>query len=171
MKYRFLRGAVALALAASLAAAPTLAQSPASAQSPVSAQDKSASAKPKSNLKPLDTKNDPTLIGKRDINKGNLSFYSLDREVALGRQLAAEQSRWLRRWNEEMPTWDRPWRAAANSSDYWFELTPAELRSLSDEVMAVFDRYADRRTPRDGTERVITLFHAFPERRAVPRDD
>ena len=40
--------------------------------------------------KPLDLKNDPTMIGKRDINKGNLAFYSIDREVAIGRQLAAE---------------------------------------------------------------------------------
>jgi DNA-binding transcriptional ArsR family regulator len=94
----------------------------------------------------------------------------LEADRALGRQLAAEQSRWLRRWNEEMPGWDRAWRAAANSSDYWFELTPAELRSLSDEVMAVLERYTDRRTPSPGTERAIVLFHAFPERRAVPHD-
>ena len=40
--------------------------------------------------KPLDLKNDPTMIGKRDINKGNLAFYSVDKEVAIGRQLAAE---------------------------------------------------------------------------------
>jgi beta-barrel assembly-enhancing protease len=45
------------------------------------------------NSKPLDTKNDPTLVGKRDINKGQLSFYGLDREVAIGRQLAAEVDR------------------------------------------------------------------------------
>ena len=49
--------------------------------------------------------------------------------------------------------------------DQWFELTPEELRSLSDEVTAVLERYADRRTQRDGTERAIVLFHAFPERR------
>ncbi len=53
---------------------------------PVLAQDK-----PK--LKPLEEKNDPTLIGKRDINKGSISFYSLDREVALGRQMASEIDR------------------------------------------------------------------------------
>jgi len=43
-----------------------------------------------SGQKPLELKNDPTMIGKRDINKGNLAFYSVDREVAIGRQLAAE---------------------------------------------------------------------------------
>jgi len=33
------------------------------------------------------------MIGKRDINKGQIDFYSLDKEVALGRQLAAEVDR------------------------------------------------------------------------------
>src|SRR5262245_8706561 len=42
---------------------------------------------------PLEDKNNPTLIGKRDINKGQLAFYGLDKEVALGRQLAAEVDR------------------------------------------------------------------------------
>ena len=71
---KFFRKAAALALAALLVATPVLAQD-------------------KSKLKPLESKNDPTLIGKRDINKGNLSFYSLDREVALGRQMASEIDR------------------------------------------------------------------------------
>lgn len=76
MTKNFFRKALALALTAALMAAPVLAQ-----------------VSSKSNQKPLKTKNDPTLIGKRDINKGSLSFYSLDREVALGRQLAAEVDR------------------------------------------------------------------------------
>ncbi len=92
----------------------------------------------------------------------------LEADRALGRQLASEHVRWLRRWSEEMPQWDRPWRAASNSTDQWFELTPEELRSLSDEVLAVLERYSDRRAPRDGTERAIVLFHAFPERRGSP---
>ena len=84
---------------------------------------------------------------------------------ALGRQLVGQYSRWLRRWYAETRHWDRRWRAAAESGDYWFELTPAELRELGDEVAAVLRRYDDRRAPRDGTERAIVLFHAFPERR------
>jgi DNA-binding transcriptional ArsR family regulator len=83
----------------------------------------------------------------------------------LGRQLVAEYSRWLLRWFAETPGWDRRWRAAAEGMDQWFELTPDELRELSDEVTAVLDRYADRRTRRDDTERAVVLFHAFPERR------
>ena len=32
-------------------------------------------------------------IGSRDINKGAVNFYSLDKEIAMGRQLAAEVER------------------------------------------------------------------------------
>jgi DNA-binding transcriptional ArsR family regulator len=91
----------------------------------------------------------------------------LEADRALGRQLVTEHARWLQRWHDELPDWDRSWRAASNSFDQWFELTPAELRSLSDEVLAVLEPYADRRTPADGTERAIVLFHAFPERRGT----
>jgi DNA-binding transcriptional ArsR family regulator len=89
----------------------------------------------------------------------------LEADRALGRQLASEHLRWIRRWNDKMPEWDRPWRAASNSVDQWFELTPDELRALSDEVLAVLERYEDRRVQRAGTERAVVLFHAFPERR------
>jgi DNA-binding transcriptional ArsR family regulator len=95
----------------------------------------------------------------------DLGLVEADR--TLGRQLVAEYGRWLQRWYDETPTWDRSWRAAAMGTDQWFELTPGELRELSDEVLAVLERYADRRTPGEGTERVIALFHAFPERRGV----
>jgi hypothetical protein len=67
-----------------------------------------------------------------------------------------------------MPTWERRWRAAATSTDQWFELTPAELRELSDEVLAVLERFGDRRERREDTERAIVVFYAFPQRRAEP---
>jgi predicted Zn-dependent protease len=38
----------------------------------------------------LDEDEDPRLIGKRNINKHQINFYSLDKEVALGRRLAAQ---------------------------------------------------------------------------------
>jgi len=88
-----------------------------------------------------------------------------DRE--LGLQLVSEYGRWLERWHDELPDWDRSWRAAANWTEQWFELTPAELRELSDEVLAVLERYADRRDRTEGTERAIVLFHAFPQRRGT----
>ncbi|HQR37915.1 MAG TPA: M48 family metallopeptidase [Blastocatellia bacterium] len=40
--------------------------------------------------KPLDPKEDPTLVGKRDINKHQIDFYSLEKEAALGAGLAAQ---------------------------------------------------------------------------------
>jgi DNA-binding transcriptional ArsR family regulator len=87
---------------------------------------------------------------------------------ALGGQLIAEYGRWLERWYSQIPDWDRSWRAAASSTDQWFELTPAELRGLADEVLAVLERYADRRVRAKGTERAIVIFHAFPQRRDEP---
>jgi DNA-binding transcriptional ArsR family regulator len=91
----------------------------------------------------------------------------LEADRTLGRQLVSEYGRWLRRWHDELPDWDRTWRAASTSTDQWFELTPDELRELSDEVLAVLERYADRRAPAEGKERAIVLFHAFPERRGT----
>ena len=41
-------------------------------------------------VEPLKDKENPMMIGKRDINKGTLDFYSLEKEAALGRRLAAE---------------------------------------------------------------------------------
>ena len=92
----------------------------------------------------------------------------LEADRALGRQLVAEYARWIERWYREMPGWERRWRAAANGTDQWFELTPAELRELSDEVLAVLDRFGDRRERRDDTERAMVVFYAFPQRRAEP---
>lgn len=43
--------------------------------------------------KPLEEDLNPNLIGKRDINNGQINFYSLEKEVALGRRLAAELDR------------------------------------------------------------------------------
>jgi predicted Zn-dependent protease len=43
--------------------------------------------------KPLDDKDNPLLIGKRDINNNQINFYSLAKEAAIGRQLAAEVDR------------------------------------------------------------------------------
>lgn len=40
--------------------------------------------------KPLPTKKNPMMIGKRDINNNQINFYSTEEEIALGRQLAAQ---------------------------------------------------------------------------------
>jgi predicted Zn-dependent protease len=42
----------------------------------------------------LKEKENPQLIGKRDINKGQINFYSLEKEVKMGRQMAADVDRY-----------------------------------------------------------------------------
>ncbi|HWP43844.1 MAG TPA: M48 family metallopeptidase [Blastocatellia bacterium] len=49
-----------------------------------------ADDKEKEKLKPLKDKENPLMIGKRDINKGSLNFYSIEKELKVGRELAAE---------------------------------------------------------------------------------
>jgi predicted Zn-dependent protease len=71
------------------------------------AQDSDKSKKKsseKSSSKSLDDKNNPALIGKRDINKGSIQFYSIEREVAIGRQLAAEVDRSSKIINDPLVT-------------------------------------------------------------------
>jgi Zn-dependent protease with chaperone function len=121
MHYRFSRSLAALGLISSLwagsigaVAAPLRrqdAQKPAAAKQDSAAKDKkdkkgddaavgeqvaSAQPAPSSAGKPLSEKEDPRLIGKRNINKGILipkMAGGLDKEVSLGRQLAAEVER------------------------------------------------------------------------------
>jgi predicted Zn-dependent protease len=95
MRTRFFRHTIALSLAFTLAATCTLAQD--------SGNSKNKSSQ-KSLTKPLDKKDDPTLIGKRDINKGSIQFYSIEKEVAIGRQLAAEVDRSSKIINDPLVT-------------------------------------------------------------------
>jgi beta-barrel assembly-enhancing protease len=43
--------------------------------------------------KPLKKRDNPQLIGNRDINKSQINLYSLEKELALGRQMAAKMDR------------------------------------------------------------------------------
>ncbi len=72
METRFLRRATTLIILLMLAAAPALAQE---------------------QQKTLADKDNPLMIGKRDINNNQINFYSLDKETALGRRLAPETDR------------------------------------------------------------------------------
>ena len=85
MSKRFFRNTVALILASALTSTGALAQG----QNQNQDKDKSK----QSPTKTLGDKDNPMLIGKRDINKGQIEFYSVEREVAIGRQLAAEVDR------------------------------------------------------------------------------
>lgn len=71
-----------------LLAAPVFAQND-SQNSSATPQKQTSAAK----LDPLDEKENPEMIGKRNINKHQINFYSVDKEVAIGRQFAQEVDR------------------------------------------------------------------------------
>jgi predicted Zn-dependent protease len=73
MRKRFLHRVGAAALSVALVAPAALAGDP-----------------PKETSKPLSDKENPLMIGKRDINKRQIDFYSLEKESAIGAQLAAQ---------------------------------------------------------------------------------
>ena len=58
---------------------------------PISAQDKTA-AQPAAKSA-LSEKENPEMVGKRNINKSQINFYSFEKEVALGRSMAQEVDR------------------------------------------------------------------------------
>jgi beta-barrel assembly-enhancing protease len=60
---------------------------------PAFAQDKSTKNSQKDSSKSLSENENPDMIGKRNINKHQINFYSIDKEVALGRQYAQEVDR------------------------------------------------------------------------------
>jgi predicted Zn-dependent protease len=111
MNGRFSRFVIALTLASSLLASSTTAfaatrkaQEPSQTQNPTQSQSAAkqdskttqqpAPARP-ANTKPLPTNEDPSMIGKRNINKGIIAGMSgsTEKEVRLGRELAAEVDR------------------------------------------------------------------------------
>jgi beta-barrel assembly-enhancing protease len=53
---------------------------------------------------PLSDKENPLLIGKRDLNTDRINFYSLDQEIALGRQFAVEVDRQVGLVNDPLVT-------------------------------------------------------------------
>ncbi len=76
----------------------TLGAQPARSQTPVGPPTPSQppvvkTATPKA---PLDKNDDPTKIGHRNINEHTIEFYSLQKEIALGQQLANEVDRQLK---------------------------------------------------------------------------
>ncbi|HJP91572.1 MAG TPA: M48 family metalloprotease [Pyrinomonadaceae bacterium] len=69
--------------------------SPSNQQQQAKKAESAAQTSPGRNLKPLNVDEDPALIGKRKLNGGLISKMSMsvEKEVALGRQLAAEVDR------------------------------------------------------------------------------
>jgi predicted ArsR family transcriptional regulator len=50
----------------------------------------------------------------------------------------------LREWRTRRPTYPVKWRRAAFISDSVTYLTSAELLAIAEEILAIYDRYADR---------------------------
>jgi beta-barrel assembly-enhancing protease len=86
MRFRFelSKRLAALALAAAIVSGPAAA---------FAGDEKSNEISKPKKVEPLKDKENPLMIGKRNINKGNLDFYSLEKEARLGRELAMEVER------------------------------------------------------------------------------
>lgn len=75
----------------------------------------------------------------------------------------------LAQWFSEAETWPEEWTSASIYSSSVAPLTPAELATMRDEVMAVLNRHvteARSRAEPEDAEQVIVHFHAFPRRRS-----
>ncbi len=81
-------GQLGIAVSILLLASPVLAQN--KAQKPTAAPQKQTTT---AQNQPLDESENPELIGKRNINKHQINFYSVDKEVNVGRQFAQEVDR------------------------------------------------------------------------------
>jgi predicted Zn-dependent protease len=75
---------------AALAVAAVMLAGPAAA---LASEDKSTEQDKAKKVEPLKDKENPLMIGKRNINKGNLDFYSLEKEAKLGRELSMQIER------------------------------------------------------------------------------
>jgi DNA-binding transcriptional ArsR family regulator len=84
------------------------------------------------------------------------------------RRVVADYARWLSRWIDELEDWEPEWQDASELSDVALRLTPAQLTSLRDELLATIFRYRDAGPDGPDAERVMVLVHAFPQRGAVP---
>lgn len=93
MKTTLLKRATVMMLAAMIVSPTALLadeKKPAASQQPAQASTESGVSAPKGKL--ADDEN-PLMIGKRNINSHQINFYSLNKEVNLGRQLAADVDR------------------------------------------------------------------------------
>jgi DNA-binding transcriptional ArsR family regulator len=84
------------------------------------------------------------------------------------RRVVADYTRWQARWIDELERWDGDWREASEMSDIALRLTPAQLKSLRDELLATIFRYRDAGPDGEDAERVMVLLQAFPQRGELP---
>jgi DNA-binding transcriptional ArsR family regulator len=78
---------------------------------------------------------------------------NLDRHTGLARQ-----------WFAAHDDASHEWQDAAFSTNYWLQLSPAELEELGEQLMALLARWQERAVPEDGQarEHVYVFAHGFP---------
>lgn len=84
------------------------------------------------------------------------------------RRVVADYTRWVARWIDELEDWEPDWQEASELADFALRLTPVQLSSLRDELLATIYRYRDAGPEGPDAERVMVLLHALPQRGAVP---
>ncbi|TCO54903.1 ArsR/SmtB family transcription factor [Actinocrispum wychmicini] len=62
---------------------------------------------------------------------------------------------------ENWESYPEEWKGAPFSTDTWIDLSAAELKELSAEVIALFNRWSDRDVPDDEQERKPVFLFAF----------
>jgi len=132
MKTRFFRNTAALILAFTLSTACAFAQS-----AGTSKQKSAPKSTPKTPSKHINDKDNPLLIGKRDINKGTIEFYSIEREVAIGRRLAYDVDRSSKIINDPLVT-EYVNRVAQNLVLHSDSKVPFTIKVVDSEVVNAF---------------------------------
>lgn len=74
------------------------------------------------------------------------------------------ETRSVRQWLQEQPSWPAEWLDAASASDWQLRLTADQLGRMSAEVTAVVERYRAEEDDPPGAERIAVFFRAFPQR-------
>lgn len=95
-----------------------------------------------------------------DSPDAHRALTSMRREMLRWQQLATEQ------YLAEEVEWGADWADAAGNSDLVLHLSPARLRAMTEELMAVIERYWNDPTPVEEADAadVLVLLSAFPIR-------
>ena len=86
---------------------------------------------------PLGKKENPLLIGRRNLSTGRSNFYSLDQEIALGRQLADEVDRWVKLVNDPLVT-EYVHRVGQNIALHSDTGMPFTIKTIDSDVVNAF---------------------------------
>lgn len=74
------------------------------------------------------------------------------------------QIAFVRAWRAAADEEHDRWRDASFATDSWLRMTPAELRELCDQMIALLQQWSDREIPDDGQarENVFVFAHGVP---------